>query len=98
MGSEITADQVDRLLDFYRLQTGGTLMAARRARRHGIGVNLGGGFHHAAAGSGAGFCVFNDVAVAIADERRHGRRGPFLVIDLDLHVITQRSDRRLRRL
>ncbi len=85
MGVEITPDQVDRLIDFQRLQTGGTLMATRRARAHGVGVNLGGGFHHAMAGGGGGFCIFNDVAVAIADERRRGLDGLILVIDLDLH-------------
>ncbi|MCP3959355.1 MAG: histone deacetylase [bacterium] len=85
MGVEVTPDQVDRLIDFQRLQTGGTLMATRRARQHGIGVNLGGGFHHARAEGGGGFCIFNDVAVAIADERRKGLGGPILVVDLDLH-------------
>ena len=85
MGTEITAEQVDRLIDFQRLQTGGTLMATRRARDHGLGVNLGGGFHHAMAAGGGGFCIFNDVAAAIADERRRGLVGPVLVIDLDLH-------------
>ncbi len=85
MGVEISSDQVDRLIDFQRLQTGGTLMATRRALAHGVGVNLGGGFHHAMAERGGGFCIFNDVAVAIADERRRGLDGPVLVIDLDLH-------------
>ena len=85
MGVTISADQIDRLIDFQRLQTGGTLMATRRALAHGVGVNLGGGFHHAMAGQGGGFCVFNDVAVAIADERRRGLDGPVLVVDLDLH-------------
>ncbi|MEM7357059.1 MAG: histone deacetylase, partial [Acidobacteriota bacterium] len=85
VGAEVTTDQVDRLIDFQRLQTGGTLMATRRAREHGIGVNLGGGFHHASADRGGGFCLFNDVAVAIADERRRGFSGRVLVVDLDLH-------------
>ncbi|MEM9596079.1 MAG: histone deacetylase [Acidobacteriota bacterium] len=85
LGQEIGRDLVDRLLDFHRLQTGGTLMATRRARGRGVGINLGGGFHHAHAEHGGGFCVFNDVAVAIADERRRGFDGPVLVVDLDLH-------------
>lgn len=85
MGVEIRDDLVDRLIDFQRLQTGGTLMATRRARQHGVGVNLGGGFHHAMADRGGGFCIFNDVAVAIADERRHGFDGRVLIVDLDLH-------------
>ncbi len=85
MGAPISPEQVDRLIDFQRLQTGGTLMATRRALAHGVGVNLGGGFHHAAAGFGGGFCLFNDVAVAIADERRRGFAGKVLIVDLDLH-------------
>lgn len=85
MGSEVTSDQVDRMIDFQRLQTGGTLMATRRARKFGIGVNLGGGFHHATTDQGGGYCIFNDIAVAIADERRKGFNGPVLVVDLDLH-------------
>lgn len=85
MGVEVTAAQVDRLLDLQRLETGGTLLAARVALRKGMAVNLGGGFHHARAGQGGGFCIFNDVAVAIAAVRRRGFRGPVLVVDLDLH-------------
>lgn len=85
MGSEISADQVDRLLDVQRLHTGGTLMATRRALRFGVAVNLGGGFHHARKAAGGGFCVINDVAAAILDERRRGFRGRVLVVDLDLH-------------
>lgn len=85
MGSEITTDQVDRLLDVQRLHTGGTLMATRRALKHGIAVNLGGGFHHAGKASGGGYCIMNDVAAAIRDERRRGFGGRILVVDLDLH-------------
>ena len=66
--------------------TGGTLLAAQLARASGgIAVNLGGGFHHAHRDRGRGFCIFNDVAVAILAQRAHGFRGRILVIDLDLH-------------
>lgn len=82
--SRVAEDRVDRILDFHRLQTGGTLMATRRALRHGVAVNLGGGFHHARRAQGAGFCLVNDVAAAIADERRRFR-DRVLVVDLDLH-------------
>lgn len=85
LGFELPPELVERLIDFQRLQSGGSLMAVRRARRKGLAVNLGGGYHHAHAGQGGGFCIFNDVALAIADERRHGFSGPVLVIDLDLH-------------
>src|SRR5262249_1369177 len=48
-------------------------------------VNLGGGFHHARRDRGQGFCLFNDVAVAMAALRRSGFTGRVLVVDLDLH-------------
>jgi len=85
LGFEMRPEQVERVMDFQRLQTGGTLMAVRQARRRGLGVNLGGGYHHAHADHGAGFCIWNDIALAIADERRRGFKGPVLVVDLDLH-------------
>ncbi|NJL28651.1 MAG: hypothetical protein HC897_12560 [Thermoanaerobaculia bacterium] len=86
MGCEVLGEQVDRLLDLQRLQTGGTLAAARMARpAHPLAINLGGGFHHAHAEQGGGFCIFNDVAVAIAELRRQGFDRRILVIDLDLH-------------
>ncbi len=66
--------------------TGGTLLAAQLARASGgIAVNLGGGFHHAHRDRGRGFCIFNDVAVAILAQRALGFRGRILVVDLDLH-------------
>ena len=69
-----------------REQAGGTTLAARIALdRRGIVVNLGGGFHHAHAERGHGFCVFHDVAVAVASLRAHRRAARVLVVDLDLH-------------
>jgi acetoin utilization deacetylase AcuC-like enzyme len=59
---------------------GGTLAATSDALATGFGGNLAGGTHHAFYAEGAGFCVFNDLAVAI---RAHGRRAA--VIDLDVH-------------
>ena len=47
-----------------RCAVAGTLLAARLALEHGLACNTAGGSHHAFAGFGAGFCVFNDVAVA----------------------------------
>lgn len=85
MGASVTPDQVDRLLDIQRLQTGGTVLATRLALTKGLAVNLGGGFHHARGEQGGGFCIFNDVAVAVADARRKGFDGRVLIIDLDLH-------------
>jgi hypothetical protein len=65
---------------------GGTIQATRLAlRTGGIAVHLGGGFHHALPDAGLGFCVFNDVAVAIRRLRGRGFTEPVLVVDLDLH-------------
>lgn len=64
---------------------GGTVLAARRALDEGIAAHLGGGFHHAFADHGEGFCLVNDVAVAarvLLGERRVDRAA---VIDCDVH-------------
>lgn len=71
-----------------RLMTGGTLAAARLAldpASGGIVGNIGGGFHHAFPDHGEGFCLFNDVAMAIKALRRDGRIGRAAVIDCDAH-------------
>jgi acetoin utilization deacetylase AcuC-like enzyme len=65
--------------------TAGTLCAARAALEDGIACNLAGGTHHAFADRGEGFCVFNDVAVAIAALRRDEPWLQIMVIDLDAH-------------
>lgn len=85
MGGPFGSEAAERALDLQRLQTGGTSIALRCACESGLGINLGGGFHHAHAAMGGGFCIFNDVAVAIAEERRRGFRGRILVVDLDVH-------------
>ncbi len=64
---------------------GGTVEAARHALEQGVAMNLAGGTHHAFPGHGEGFCVFNDVAVAIRLLRREGRIARAAVIDLDVH-------------
>jgi len=68
-----------------RLAAGGTMLAARLALEHGIACNAAGGSHHARRAQGAGFCTFNDVAVAALDliAERPSRR--LLVVDLDVH-------------
>jgi acetoin utilization deacetylase AcuC-like enzyme len=68
-----------------RAATGGTLLTARLALEHGIACNTAGGSHHASAESGAGFCVFNDVAVAARRLLAEGVIGKALVVDLDVH-------------
>lgn len=64
---------------------GGTLRAVGDAADSGFGGNLAGGTHHAFRGEGAGFCVFNDLAIAVADLRRTGRAHRVVILDLDVH-------------
>ena len=64
---------------------GGTCEAAAHAVEHGIAMNLAGGTHHAFPSHGEGFCVFNDVAIAIRKLQRDGRIERAAVIDLDVH-------------
>lgn len=86
LGLSLDETTQDRVLELQRRMTGGTLLALRRTRATGrVTVNLGGGFHHAFADRGERFCVLNDIAVAILDERARGFEGRVLVVDLDLH-------------
>jgi Histone deacetylase domain len=63
--SRLPAWAIDwRILQPMRFATGGTILACRLALEHGISINLGGGYHHAAAGWGGGFCVYSDAALA----------------------------------
>ena len=73
------------LVERARRSVGATLMAAQAALADGVGANLGGGTHHAFADGGRGFCVFNDVVVAVRALRRAGRVDRVLVVDLDVH-------------
>jgi acetoin utilization deacetylase AcuC-like enzyme len=68
-----------------RLAAQGTLEAARAALEDGLAGNLAGGTHHAFPSHGEGFCVLNDVAIAIRVLQREGTIRRALVIDLDVH-------------
>jgi acetoin utilization deacetylase AcuC-like enzyme len=81
IGFPWSAQLVDRTL----ASVGGTMAAAVDAMESGFGGVLAGGTHHAFHAEGAGFCVFNDIAVAIADLRKRGLARRFAVIDLDVH-------------
>jgi acetoin utilization deacetylase AcuC-like enzyme len=63
----------------------GTCETAEAALEHGVAMNLAGGTHHAFPDRGEGFCVFNDVAVAIRRLQRDGRVRRAAVVDLDVH-------------
>jgi acetoin utilization deacetylase AcuC-like enzyme len=74
-----------QMVDAFWLASGGTILAARNALADRIGINLGGGFHHAFAVHGEGFCAIHDVAVAIRALQHEGTIERALVVDCDVH-------------
>ena len=74
------------VLEYYKAVTGGTLLATAFALRWNVPVfNLGGGYHHAHSDQAEGFCLVNDVAIAIQKFRKLNRGQKFMIIDLDYH-------------
>ena len=79
------------MVEGFRLMTGGTIMAARTAiSEKGNGswspvFHVGGGFHHAFANHGEGFCLFNDVAIAVRLLLQAGAIERAAIVDLDVH-------------
>jgi acetoin utilization deacetylase AcuC-like enzyme len=73
------------LIHFAWLMTGGTVLTARLALERGLAIHLGGGFHHAFHDHGEGFCVLNDVAVAVEALKQDGAAERLMVVDCDLH-------------
>jgi len=67
------------------LAAGGSILAGQCALRDGFGCNLGGGFHHAFASHGEGFCAIHDVAVAIRRLQADGAIRKAIVVDTDVH-------------
>ena len=68
-----------------RLVIGGTYLACRLALDGGFAANSAGGSHHALPEGGAGYCIFNDIAVAAARLLAEGRVKRIAVVDLDVH-------------
>jgi acetoin utilization deacetylase AcuC-like enzyme len=86
VGLQIPEEVAERLLESQRTMVGGTMLATRLALESGhVAVNLGGGLHHAFSSRGERFCVYNDVAAAVADLRDRGADVRVLIVDLDLH-------------
>jgi len=67
------------------LAAGGTILAAQSALQDGFGSNLSGGFHHAYANHGEGFCAIHDVAVAVRRLQSDGDIKKAMIIDTDVH-------------
>ena len=75
----------DAVTEGFRVMAAGSVDAARRALSRGCAAHIGGGLHHAFANHGEGFCLFNDVALAIRVLRREGRLRRSAVVDCDVH-------------
>jgi len=67
------------------LSPGGTWLAAKLALVHGYAANAAGGSHHALSNTGAGYCVFNDLAIAANRLIAEGDAARILILDLDVH-------------
>ena len=76
---------VDSVVQRSLVATGGTVLASKLALNYGIACNTAGGSHHANYDSGAGYCVFNDVAVAAHYLLDKGFANRILIVDLDVH-------------
>lgn len=90
---ELSADEQRRIgfpwspqmVERSRRSVGATIAGTASALNEGLGVNLAGGTHHAFPERGAGYCVFNDVAVAIRVHQQLGRIARAVIIDGDVH-------------
>lgn len=90
---ELTAEEQRRIgfpwspqmVERSRRSAGATIAACRAALAGEVGVNLAGGTHHAFADCGAGYCVFNDSAVAARAMQAEGRARRVAIIDCDVH-------------
>lgn len=96
----VTADELAQIelpwspevVEGFRTMVGGTVKAARIAcgvdesgiRNSKLGIHIGGGLHHAFPNHGEGFCLFNDVAVAVRALQAHGIER-IAIVDLDVH-------------
>ena len=73
------------MMGFALRYVGGTVTAAYRALEDKLSVHIGGGFHHAFSDHGEGFCILNDVAVALEKLKHEGRIQRAIVVDCDVH-------------
>ena len=83
---------VDSVVQRSLIATGGTVLASKLALDSGLACNTAGGSHHANFKEGAGYCVFNDVAVAAKYLLNKGFARRILIVDLDVHQGNGNSD------
>jgi len=76
---------VDTVIQRSLIATGGTVLASKLAINNGLACNTAGGSHHANYDGGAGYCVFNDVAIAAQYLLDRGLANKILIVDLDVH-------------
>jgi len=69
----------------YWLAAGGSMLAADYALNDGVAISIGGGFHHAFPDHGEGFCMINDIAVAIRRMQRDEKIRTAMTLDCDVH-------------
>src|ERR1022692_2377735 len=74
-----------QVVDAFMLHAGGSIIAAEQALRDGVGINIGGGFHHAFPDHGEGFCMINDFAVAIRAMQKRGKIRRAMTVDCAVH-------------
>jgi acetoin utilization deacetylase AcuC-like enzyme len=82
---ELEVPYSPELVRAFWLAAGGSILAADHALNDGVAFNIGGGFHHAFPDHGEGFCVINDVAIAIRRMQRDGRIRTAMTVDCDVH-------------
>jgi len=83
---------VDSVIQRSLVATGGTVLASKLAIDSGLACNTAGGSHHANYHEGAGYCVFNDVAVATQYLLNKELASKILILDLDVHQGNGNSD------
>jgi acetoin utilization deacetylase AcuC-like enzyme len=82
---ELEVPYSPELVRAFWLAAGGSILAADHALNDGVAFNIGGGFHHAFPDHGEGFCIINDVAIAIRRMQRDGRIRTAMTVDCDVH-------------
>lgn len=83
---EINSLWDNTVLEYYKAVCGGTITAAFKALKYNKPVfNLGGGFHHAQPEKAEGFCLLNDIAIAIKKIKAETTIQRVLIVDLDYH-------------
>ena len=83
--AELEVPYSPELVRAFWLAAGGSILAAEHALKDGVSVNIGGGFHHAFADHGEGFCMINDVAAAIRRMQHDRKITRAMTVDCDVH-------------